>query len=185
MFIICTQLNGFKYFNLTQIILFTQSNDCKYCYVSLTIQLNIRHLFAHCWNVKHVRSTTLDIIFSKSWWWFIKTETLLRHFSFALNSSLSITFFQFFSIYIYIHIYIYIYIYIDTTIYIYIYIYIYRYNYIWIQFFLKLSTNQVYLKQIIWFGCFVANQMFMVYLMPKFDTKNLCIDICFQVTIPI
>ena len=59
----------------------------------------------------------LDNIFSKSWWWFIKTKTLEPWLSLTLNSLLWITFFFNFSKYIYkysifLHIYICIYIYI-------------------------------------------------------------------------
>ena len=46
-----TQLNGFKYFYLIQIILFyylfVQFNVLKYFYLTLTVQLNISHLFTH------------------------------------------------------------------------------------------------------------------------------------------
>ena len=53
----CTQLNGFTYFYLKQIILFTINhlllNIClhginvfKYCYLKLIIQLNISHFYA-------------------------------------------------------------------------------------------------------------------------------------------
>ena len=52
-YVFCTQLNGFKYFYLIQIILFTinhlytQLNGTKYCYALLTIQFNNSHLFTH------------------------------------------------------------------------------------------------------------------------------------------
>ena len=36
--------NSVQYFSF----ICTQLNDSKYCYVSLTIKLNISHLFAHC-----------------------------------------------------------------------------------------------------------------------------------------
>ena len=51
--IFCTQLNGFKYYNSTLIIYSTLHihlnfvKCSKYCYVLLTIQLYISHLFSY------------------------------------------------------------------------------------------------------------------------------------------
>ena len=48
--IFCTQLNGFTFFSLIQIILFTINHlfaHSEMFYLALTIQLNISHLFTH------------------------------------------------------------------------------------------------------------------------------------------
>ena len=43
---VCAQWNGFKLYNLTLIVLFSQLKGFKYCDLILIIQFNVNHLFA-------------------------------------------------------------------------------------------------------------------------------------------
>ena len=42
---ICKRILLIKFLNEDKLIFCTQLNGCKYCYVSLTIDLNISHIF--------------------------------------------------------------------------------------------------------------------------------------------
>ena len=58
---ICKHILLIMFLNEPKLFFCTQLNASKYCYVSLTIHVNISYLFAHSLNVKLFYLTTLGL----------------------------------------------------------------------------------------------------------------------------